>query len=100
MATLPDIPTVNFTTGADMIRVALFANQTVLLIGDPGVGKSAIMYQAAKEMNYPLHVLLGSTLDPTDIGGLPMRSPDGTHVIRIPLEEIQQCAEKPGILFL
>jgi hypothetical protein len=100
MATLPDIPTVNFNTGADMIRVALFANQTVLLIGDPGVGKSAIMYQAAKELNMPLHVLLGSTLDPTDIGGLPMRSPDGTHVIRIPLEEIQSCAEKPGILFL
>lgn len=100
MPTLPDIPTVNFATGADMIRVAMFANQTVLLIGDPGVGKSAIMYQAAQEIQLPLYVLLGSTLDPTDIGGLPMRSPDGTHVIRIPLEEIQRCAEAPGVLFL
>jgi AAA domain (dynein-related subfamily) len=100
MATLPDIPTVDFATGADLIRVAMFANQTVLLIGDPGVGKSAIMYRAAKEMDMPLYVLLGSTLDPTDIGGLPMRSPDGTHLIRIPLEEIQRCSEKPGILFL
>ena len=100
MATLPNIPTVNFSTGADMIAVAMLANQTVLLIGDPGVGKSAIMYQAAKDLNMPLHVLLGSTLDPTDIGGLPMRSPDGSHVIRIPLQEIQECAEKPGVLFL
>lgn len=100
MATLPDIPTVDFTTGADLIRVAMFANQTVLLIGDPGVGKSAIMYRAAEEMGLPLHVLLGSTLDPTDIGGLPMRSPDGTHLIRIPLQEIQECAVAPGILFL
>mgnify|MGYP003385347307 CR=1 FL=1 len=100
MATLPDIPTVNFATGKDLIRVAMFANQTVLLIGDPGVGKSAIMYEAAKELEMDLYVLLGSTLDPTDVGGLPMRSPDGTHVIRIPLEEIQKCAEKPGVLFL
>lgn len=100
MPTLPDIPTVNFATGADMIRVAMYANQTVLLIGDPGVGKSAIMYRAAKEMDMPLYVLLGSTLDPTDIGGLPMRSPDGTHVIRIPLEEVQKCADAPGVLFL
>ncbi len=100
MATLPDIPTVDFRTGQDMIRVAMFANQTVLLIGDPGVGKSAIMTLAAKELDLPLHVLLGSTLDPTDIGGLPMRSPDGTHIIRIPLQEIQECSDKPGVLFL
>lgn len=100
MATLPDIPTVNFKVGADLIQIAMLANQTVLLIGDPGVGKSAIMYLAAKELDMPLFVLLGSTLDPTDIGGLPMRSNDGTHVIRIPLEEIQRCSEAPGVLFL
>lgn len=100
MATLPDIPTVNFKTGADLIQIAMLANQTVLLIGDPGVGKSAIMYEAAKAINMELFVLLGSTLDPTDIGGLPMRSNDGTHVIRIPLEEIQKCSEAPGVLFL
>jgi len=100
MSLLPNIPTVNFATGADMIAVAMLANQTVLLIGDPGVGKSAIMYKAAEDMGLPLHVLLGSTLDPTDIGGLPMRSPDGSHIIRIPLQEIQECSEKPGVLFL
>ncbi len=100
MATLPDIPTVNFTTGADMLRVALFANQTVLLIGDPGVGKSAICYKASEEMGLPLFVLLGSTLDPTDIGGLPMRAPEGNRVLRLPLDEIYQCSERPGILFL
>lgn len=100
MSTLPDIPSVTFKTGSDLIAVSMLANQTVLLIGDPGVGKSAIMYKAAADLGLPLFVLLGSTLDPTDVGGLPMRSPDGTHVIRIPLEEIQKCAEAPGILFL
>lgn len=100
MTTLPNIPSSNFSDATDMIRVALFANQTVLLIGDPGVGKSAIMYHAAAEMELPLFVLLGSTLDPTDIGGLPVRSADATHVVRIPLEEIQRCADAPGLLFL
>lgn len=100
MTTLPNIPSVNFATGATLIRISLAANQTVLLIGDPGVGKSAIMYEAAAQMHLPLYVLLGSTLDPTDIGGLPMRSHEGNNVVRIPLEEIWRCAESPGILFL
>lgn len=100
MPTLPDIPSVNFKTGQDLIRIAMFANQTVLLVGDPGVGKSALAYLAAQEMDLPLYVLLGSTLDPTDVGGLPIRSQDGTHVIRVPLEEIYRCAEAPAVLFL
>lgn len=103
---IANIPTVNFKTGEDLLAVAMFANQTVLFVGDPGVGKSAIVQLATDSLSqatgitYKLRTLLGSTLDPTDIGGLPMRSPDGTHVIRIPLEEIQQCANEPGVLFL
>lgn len=102
MPTLPDIPCVNFKTGADLLRIALFANQTVLLIGDPGVGKSAICAVAAQEIGYGenFHTLLGSTLDPTDIGGLPMRAEDGQRVLRVPLDEIYQCSVKPGVLFL
>lgn len=102
MTTLPDIPCVNFATAKDLIRIAMAANQTVLLIGDPGVGKSAIMADVAREIGYGdnYHVLLGSTLDPTDIGGLPMRAPEGDRVLRVPLDEIYQCAIKPGVLFL
>lgn len=104
MSTLPDIPTVNFSTATDLLRVAMAANQTVLLIGDPGVGKSAICYKVTAEMGnfFPagLHVLLGSTLDPTDIGGLPMRSQDGERVVRLPLDEIHACSVQAGVLFL
>ena len=99
---MPDIPTVNFKTGADLLQIALAANQTVLLIGDPGVGKSAICSVAANAigMGDNFHTLLGSTLDPTDIGGLPMRAEDGLRVMRVPLDEIYQCSVKPGVLFL
>lgn len=110
MSTLPDIPTVNFKTGADAIRIAMASNQTILLIGDPGVGKSAIVAQAAKEigMGDNFHVLLGSTLDPTDIGGLPVKVDAlndagvkvGDKVMRVPLDEIYQCSIRPGVLFL
>lgn len=100
MTTLPDIPSVGFRVGRDLISVALAANQTVLLIGDPGVGKSAIVYQAAQRLGMPLFVLLGATLDPTDIGGLPVRSQDGDRVVRLPLDEIHECSQRPGVLFL
>lgn len=102
MSTLPDIPVVNFRTAADLLRIAMAANQTVLLIGDPGVGKSAICSVVAREIGFGdnFHTLLGSTLDPTDIGGLPMRAEDGKRVLRVPLDEIYQCATKPGVLFL
>jgi hypothetical protein len=102
MSTMPDIPTINFANALDMLRVAMTANQTVLLIGDPGVGKSAICSVVAREIGYGdnFHTLLGSTLDPTDIGGLPMRSEDGKRVLRVPLDEIYQCSVNPGVLFL
>lgn len=111
MSTLPDIPTVNFRNAMDLLRIAMAANQTVLLIGDPGVGKSAICSVVAQEIGYGdnFHTLLGSTLDPTDVGGLPMRTDVldnatgvkvGDKVIRVPLEEIYACSVKPGVLFL
>jgi hypothetical protein len=102
MSTQIDIPMVNFSTATELLRIAMAANQTVLLMGDPGVGKSAICGIVAREIGYGdnFHTLLGSTLDPTDVGGLPMRSPDGKRVVRVPLDEIYQCAERPGVLFL
>lgn len=100
MSSLPDIPRANFAVTLDLMRAAAIANQTVLLIGDPGVGKSAICNMVAAELGMPCYTLLGSTLDPTDVGGLPMRASEGDRVIRTPLDEIYQCAIKPGVLFL
>lgn len=94
------LPTVSFATTHDVLKISLAANQAVLLLGDPGVGKSAIVYKLAKELDMPLHILLGSTLDPTDIGGLPVVRLDGKGVDRCPLQVIQDAANRPCILFL
>ncbi len=100
MTSHADIPSVNFTQATDAMRIAILANQTILLMGDPGVGKSAICYKVAEEIKMPLHVLLGSTCDPTDIGGLPVRRIDGTAVDRVPLACIYDAAQRPCVLFL
>ena len=47
----------------------------VLLIGEPGTGKTAWVRSFAKSLNIHVETLIGSVLDPTDVGGLP--APDG-----------------------
>jgi hypothetical protein len=101
MATqLPNIPRADFATSTDILRMAMLANQTVFLIGDPGIGKSALIEKVGREIDYPVHTLLGSTLDPTDVGGLPVRRPDSSAVDRIPLAVIHDAAQRPCLLFL
>lgn len=96
------IPTVGFLSSETIIKAGLVANQSVLLIGDPGIGKSSIMRKVAADLNMPLHTLLGATLDPTDIGGLPVKAEHNgkTHVVRLPLKMISDLSESPGLLFL
>lgn len=103
MTMLPDIPTANFKTAEDMLRVACLANKTILFIGDPGVGKTSIVRAVGKELGLPVGELLGSTLDPTDVGGLPVKHTDahGSAVVeRIPLKVIRDACNQAMILFL
>lgn len=47
------------------------ARVPVMVVGEPGVGKTAKIRQLAKSMDYKLVTLLGSQMDPTDVTGLP-----------------------------
>jgi hypothetical protein len=74
-------------------------------IGDPGVGKSALAQMTSSTLVAAgtvtgLDILLGSTLDPTDIPGIPFLNKEGTGVARFPLEVIRRCAAEPRLLFL
>lgn len=53
------------------LKAACEARIPVMLVGPPGVGKTATIHQMAKEMGYHLITVIGSQLDPTDITGLP-----------------------------
>jgi ATPase family protein associated with various cellular activities (AAA) len=103
MSTLPNIPTANFKTAEDMLRVACLANKTILFIGDPGVGKTSIVRAVGRELSMRVVELLGSTLDPTDVGGLPVKHVDDRSraiVERVPLRCIRDACDEPVILFL
>lgn len=92
------IPTVNFSQGMAAAQIAVEARQPVLLIGDPGVGKTALARALAEVVKRPLVTLLGSTIDPTDVGGIP--AVIEKTVRRLPLEAIRACCDGPAILFL
>lgn len=95
-----EIPTVNYSEGGDVLAAAFAANVNVLLLGDPGVGKTAIAADAAKLLGLPLRTLIGSTCSPIDIGGALVTSSDASSVNRIPLSLIKSVCDAPGVLFL
>lgn len=45
--------------------------QSFLLLAAPGVGKSEMVYEAAKEANLPCRSLLGTQIAPEDVSGIP-----------------------------
>lgn len=55
----------------DVINAAIRANIPVILWGAPGTGKTAAIRNMGKERNVHIETLIGSTLDPTIIGGIP-----------------------------
>ena len=55
-----------------LIKAALAADAPLLLWGPPGVGKTAVIEALAAQTGAHLVTLIGSQLDPTDVGGLLM----------------------------
>jgi hypothetical protein len=94
------VPRVTMAEAHDAIIASLEANVACMLIGDPGVGKSALAAAVARALGTPLGILIGSTCDPTDVGGLPVLRVDGKGVDRIPLQLIRKLCDEPGILFI
>lgn len=57
-----------------ILRAGLEHRIPVVLKGKPGIGKTELIKSIAKATGYDLHILLGSTMDPTDLNGLPALS--------------------------
>lgn len=93
-----NVPHVNFDRALKLVVACARAKVTPMLIGDPGVGKTSLAAIAASQLGLPLSVVIGSTLDPTDVGGLPVLRGDGLD--RIPLEVIRRACEAPHLLLI
>jgi len=89
-------PVLDFTTARVLVAAACRSGQNVLLMGAPGVGKSALML--GLDDPRPRGVIIASTCDPTDFGGIPVVQ--GDRFSRIPMAQIRRAADEPMILFL
>lgn len=59
----------------------------VLLVGDPGTGKSSMVAAEAQALGLCAETLIGSTCDPTDFGGYPSGPTDGSDFARMLLPQ-------------
>lgn len=91
------------------LRAAVQARVPTMIVGAPGVGKTATIRAMAKSMGYHLITLLGSQMDPTDITGLPKgevidHDEEGNElwgtVYLSPWWQVQIIQKKKVILFL
>lgn len=53
------------------LQATIMARKNAILVGPPGVGKSARIRQLAKQMGYDMKTIVGSRMDPTDVSGVP-----------------------------
>ena len=82
-----------------IIAVCIQARVPAIVTGEPGVGKSKSTEATCAALGLPCEVFILSQREPTDIGGVPMRSPEGLVWECGP--EIRRLAAVPrGVLFL
>lgn len=62
----------NSSALAEKIATTCRAGNVPIIWGDPGIGKTAMVEQLAKEVDRKLFVVIGSTMEPTDVAGLPV----------------------------
>lgn len=60
------------------LTLAIDTKQPAFLWGSPGIGKSAIVKQVAREKNLPVHDVRAALLDPVDLRGIPTVRGDRT----------------------
>lgn len=69
------------TTILDCVRTAIAADVPLLLWGPPGIGKTSALMAEATRQGARVEVLIGSTLDPADVGGQPV--PDASGMVQL-----------------
>lgn len=97
------------TVAEKVLLASMRARMPAVLVGPPGVGKTAKLYELATRMGYELITLIGSQLDPTDIVGLPKgellgKTEDGQDIFGTvnlsPWWQVRILMKKKVILFL
>ncbi len=92
-----NLPTVTLSEAKSIIK-ALAADQSVLLLSPPGVGKSDSVMQAAADAGLECRSLLGTQIAPEDVSGIPRIV--GERSVFCPPRVLLPEDPKPFCLFL
>lgn len=71
----------------------------IFLWGPPGIGKSSIVAQIAREKNIPCIDLRLSLLDPTDLRGIPFFNTKTDSAVWAPLHFYQMVVKRKEFYF-
>lgn len=76
----------------NLLAVAMQCNIPTIIVSDPGEAKSALIKAIFEELGWPHKIILGSIMDPTDLGGWPVD--DGTSIVRRPPQWAKEFAQE------
>ncbi|WP_424216501.1 AAA family ATPase (plasmid) [Streptomyces sp. BI20] len=87
----------------EALALAVAADLPVLLLGEPGIGKTAALTRLADSLDLPLTTVIASVHEPTDFSGLPVLGEDPA-VNGVPMAPpdwaVRLVREGRGLLFL
>lgn len=89
----------DLATTVTVIDACGAAHVPVLLLSDPGMGKSSLVRGIAAAQDVPCETVLGSIREPADVGGLPVLTEHGA-VLQPPAWATRLEAAGAGYLFL
>lgn len=81
-----------------VLERAMLSQKSVLILGDPGIGKSSLVYQFGKRHNFELIDVRLAEYEPSDVLGIPV--PDGTVTYYRPPEPLYRACQVKSLLFL
>jgi hypothetical protein len=86
----------------EILKDAVKNNEQLLIVGQPGIGKTDIVKAVCKELGAEVIISHPAVSDPTDYKGLPFKVTEGTHAEFLPFGETWRAikADKLTVWFI
>ena len=92
--------TLNMTTAKNAVHASIALKQPLMFWGPPGIGKSEVVAQVAKELGRDLIDIRLPNWEPTDMKGIPFYNPQSNLMEWGPPSELPQDPNSNAVVFL